>query len=176
MPTNISHMLLQQPNPDLTALVISPLKMHQLANIRLVCKSLRMAVGDFKKKVEQAAEKFTQIQRLSPSNFLLHTRLGKHTVEFSPINYLPGREAREYSIHVNQQRFIGTVASANVNDRINARIAVLHARNGFFHSKDNKTWISEITSASNGRITSVQTSYVYYERRIVVNFEKRDTE
>jgi len=169
-------MLLHLLDINLITLAVDTLKIHQQADARLVCKSFRAAVGDFETKVKEAAEKFTQIQKLSPSNFLLHTRLGKHAVEFSPINPKMNDVAKEYAIRVNQQRYVGAVASANVNDKSNARVAVLHARNGFHYSEGNKTWITEINTTPNGRITSVQTRFVNHGMLVFVNFDLRDEE
>jgi hypothetical protein len=161
---------------ELLALVLAPLKMHQVADARLVCKSFRAATGDFEKRVKDAIHLFTQVRRLSPSSFLLHTRLGKHAVEFSPINPGVSHVARDYVVHFDQRRYIGRVSFVHTNHSGIGRIAVLWARNGFHHSDDNVTWISGINTAFNGRITSVQTCFVFKGQKALVEFELRDVE
>ena len=168
-------MLLHLLNPELLTLVVNRLETREQAGPRLVCKSFHAAVGDYKKKVAAAIKRFTQIQRLTPSSVRLHTRLGEHTVEFDPINPDTRYTAREYVVHVNQQRFIGRVSTAHV-DNIDRHIAVLWARHGFHISTNNETWIHDINTDLNGRITSVSTTFACGGEKFVVQFDLRDQE
>jgi hypothetical protein len=140
---------------DVVESIIEFLKPHEIKNLRTACKNMSLCIPQTRLiSISTAAHaKYAHVHRMPNDVYRVHSRLGKHVVDFSLIS------AGEYIVHVNGagpfvakaaacsfvkfESFVNSMLTKNVHG-----IAALWAKNALSDLTGKDTWVTEIRGNS----------------------------